>query len=270
MRSSVITNEESKEHFVENYRFKILSQDKQSADTQEETHNRADRTQEAKMSQNSAQDVAVTLEEAPQIQALQPQPSFVEELLKRVDDMSGSIIKLQMQIENQEAEFARRLDSETARAKEEGVRQGLEEASAKFEEELSGLRNRFLSSVSKLDEEAQKFTDLLTSSETELSNAAVDIAKEVVKKEISAYSSRIAASLCTELLKEIKDAKQISIKVNPKDYEFVSEAFSKSQNIKVSADDAINVGGTIILSDAGNLDGTIEARLEKIKKIVGE
>ena len=264
MRSSVITNEESKEHFVENYRFKILSQDKQSADTQEETHNRADRTQEAKMSQNTAQDVAVTLEEAPQTQALQPQPSFVE------DDMSGSIIKLQMQIENQEAEFARRLDSETARAKEEGLRQGLEEASVKFEEELRGLRNRFLSSVSKLDEEAQKFTDLLTASETELSNAAVDIAKEVVKKEISAYSSRIAASLCTELLKEIKDAKQISIKVNPKDYEFVSEAFSKSQNIKVSADDAINVGGTIILSDAGNLDGTIEARLEKIKKIVGE
>ena len=257
MRSSVITNEESKEHFVENYRFKILSQDKQSADTQEETHNRADITQEAKMSQNSAQDVAVTREEAPQTQALQSQPSFVEELLKRIDDMSGSIIKLQMQIENQEAEFARRLDSETARAKEEGVRQGLEEASAKFEEELSGLRNRFLSSVSKLDEE-------------ELSNAAVDIAKEVVKKEISAYSSRIAASLCAELLKEIKDAKQISIKVNPKDYEFVSEAFSKSQNIKVSADDAINVGGTIILSDAGNLDGTIEARLEKIKKIVGE
>ena len=86
MRSSVITNEESKEHFVENYRFKILSQDKQSADTQEETHNRADITQEAKMSQNSAQDVAVTREEAPQTQALQSQPSFVEELLKRIDD----------------------------------------------------------------------------------------------------------------------------------------------------------------------------------------
>ena len=33
MKSSVITNERSKEHFVENYRFKILGQEKRSEDT---------------------------------------------------------------------------------------------------------------------------------------------------------------------------------------------------------------------------------------------
>lgn len=33
MKSSVITNERSKEHFIENYRFKILGQEKRSEDT---------------------------------------------------------------------------------------------------------------------------------------------------------------------------------------------------------------------------------------------
>ena len=72
-----------------------------------------------------------------------------------------------------------------------------------------------------------------------------------------------------QLFSEIKDAKEVQVKVNPKDYEFIKENFS-GQNVKISADEAISAGGAIVLSDAGNLEGTIEARLEKIKKIIGQ
>ena len=90
-----------------------------------------------------------------------------------------------------------------------------------------------------------------------------------MKKEISLNSANIAAAICKELFSEIKDAKEVHIKVNPKDYEFIKENFS-GQNVKISADEAIGAGGAIVLSDAGNLEGTIEARLEKIKKIIGQ
>ena len=179
------------------------------------------------------------------------------------------MIKLQMQIENQENEFAKRLESEIQRAKEDGLRQGAEEAAAKFNEELKALESRYMGSLNKLEEAAAKFENLIVSSEAQLPTTAIEIAKEVVKKEISLNSANIAAAICKELFSEIKDAKEVQVKVNPKDYEFIKENFS-GQNVKISADEAISAGGAIVLSDAGNLEGTIEARLEKIKKIIGQ
>ena len=42
--------------------------------------------------------------------------TFIEELLKKTDELSGNIVKLQMQIENQESEFKIRLENETVRS----------------------------------------------------------------------------------------------------------------------------------------------------------
>ena len=239
MKSSVITNERSKEHFVENYRFKILGQEKRSEETHVSQENEPCRV-----------------------------PEHHQERVLNGEQESGSMIKLQMQIENQENEFAKRLESETRRAKEDGIKQGADEAAAKFDEELKALESRYLGSINKLEEQAAKFENLIASSEAQLPATAVEIAKEVVKKEISLNSANIAAAICKELFSEIKDAKEVHIKVNPKDYEFIKENFS-GQNVKISADEAISAGGAIVLSDVGNLEGTIEARLEKIKKIIG-
>ena len=237
MKSSLISSEKAKEHFIENYRFKVLGQEKKqdSARAQDSEDQRSDAGEQESSNLNDAKEQGAHFK---------PESSFIEELLKRTDEMSGNMIKLQMQIENQENEFAKRLESETARAKEDGIRQGAEEAAAKFE-------------------------SLIASSETQLPATAVDIAKEVVKKEISLNSANIAAAICKELFGEIKDAKEVQVKVNPKDYEFIKENFS-GQNVKISADEAISAGGAIVLSDAGNFEGTIEARLEKIKKIIGQ
>lgn len=270
MKSSVITNERSKEHFVENYRFKILGQEKRSEDTRSAHESESGRVTEHKERALSGGQEGSNLGEAKEQGGhFKPESSFIEELLKRTDEMSGNMIKLQMQIENQENEFAKRLESETARAKEDGIRQGAEEAAAKFNEELKALESRYLGSINKLEEQAAKFESLIASSEAQLPTTAIEIAKEVVKKEISLNSANIAAAICKELFSEIKDAKEVQVKVNPKDYEFIKENFS-GQNVKISADEAISAGGAIVLSDAGNLEGTIEARLEKIKKIIGQ
>ena len=262
MKSSLISSEKAKEHFIENYRFKVLGQEKKqdSARGQDYEDQKSDAGEQESSNLNDAKEQGTHFK---------PESSFIEELLKRTDEMSGNMIKLQMQIENQENEFAKRLENETQRAKEDGVKQGRDEAAAKFDEELKALESRYLGSINKLEEQAAKFESLIASSEAQLPATAVDIAKEVVKKEISLNSANIAAAICKELFSEIKDAKEVQIKVNPKDYEFIKENFS-GQNIQISADEAISAGGAIVLSDAGNLEGTIEARLEKIKKIIGQ
>nr|WP_315017224.1 flagellar assembly protein FliH [uncultured Campylobacter sp.] len=262
MKSSLISSEKAKEHFIENYRFKVLGQEKKQdpARGQDSEDQRSDAGEQESSNLNDTKEQGAHFK---------PESSFIEELLKRTDEMSGNMIKLQMQIENQENEFAKRLESEIQRAKEDGIRQGAEEAAAKFNEELKALESRYLGSINKLEEQAAKFENLIVSSEAQLPTTAIEIAKEVVKKEISLNSANIAAAICKELFGEIKDAKEVQVKVNPKDYEFIKENFS-GQNVKISADEAISAGGAIVLSDAGNLEGTIEARLEKIKKIIGQ
>ena len=262
MKSSLISSEKAKEHFIENYRFKVLGQEKKQdpARWQDFEDQKSDAGEQESSNLNDAKEQGAHFK---------PESSFIEELLKRTDEMSGNMIKLQMQIENQENEFAKRLENETARAKEDGIKQGRDEAAAKFDEELKALEGRYLGSINKLEEQAAKFESLIASSEAQLPATAVEVAKEVVKKEISINSANIAAAICKELFSEIKDAKEVQVKVNPKDYEFIKENFS-GQNVKISADEAISAGGAIVLSDAGNFEGTIEARLEKIKKIIGQ
>ena len=275
MRSSVITNEDVKSHFVENYRFKVLGQEKKSGEHREETNSdqNSHNDDERLSKQQSVRNLNGEQKEAYQTPVSQDhkiESNFVEELLKKVDELSGSIIKLQMQIENQEGEFAKRLENEVARAREEALKQGFEEAEAKFQNEIKSLESRYLNSVAKLEAEAGKFENFLNSSESELSNTAIDIAKEIIKKEISSNSSSVAYTLAKSLIKELGEAKNLQIRVSVKDFDFLKEQFGSSENIQILADEAINVGGVIVMSDVGNLDGTIEARFEKIKKIIGE
>lgn len=279
MRSSVIANEDAKKHFIENYRFKVLGHEKRVEDTRANDNEFVGQNLKYEKDIASTDDVKILALEDDVSQKLAPTPvsqdsfaqsNFVEELLKRIDELSGSIIKLQMQIENQESEFSRRLESEVARAKEEALQQGEAKAGEKFEERLKELESRYSSSVVRLENEAAKFERFLVSSEEELSNTAVDIARQIVKKEISSSSSSVAYSLAKALMKDLSEAKDIQIRVSQKDFEFLKEQFGASDNIQVVPDEAINVGGVIVMSDIGNLDGTIESRFEKIKKIISE
>ncbi|SPV24854.1 Flagellar assembly protein FliH [Campylobacter coli] len=196
------------------------------------------------------------------------QPSFVEDLLKKTDEMSSNIIKLQMQIESQENEFNNRLNSELESAKEKFSKEGYEQARAEFEKELNDLRDKYLKSVSKLEEACVNLNAFIEKNEKELADTAIDIAKEVILKELENNSSKIAYALAKDLINELKGAGSIEIKVNSIDYNYLKEHFSENSHIKITLDDAISKGSVIILSDSGNIESNLNARLIKIKKMV--
>ncbi len=209
-------------------------------------------------------------EPAQQPAAPAAQSSFIEELLKRIDDLSGNIIKLQMQIENQEKEFKERLASETARAKEDGIKEGEAAAKIAFEAQISEIQSKYTTSISRLDELAQQLNKLYESSQAEIAATAVEIAKEVILKEVKDSSSLIASNISKTLIEELNEASQIELKLNPKDYDFVLSNIPQKPSLKMSSDEAISAGGVIAHSDIGNVDGSVMARFEKIKKILSE
>ncbi|MCA6129674.1 flagellar assembly protein FliH [Campylobacter concisus] len=287
MKSSVITSETSPAHFIENYRFKVLGSNERAQDSAPvliEENNLSEELNEQNLEQGGenftpqsqpVHQMQPNMQNhfAPQSQNSQAhQPgfdsSFVEELLKKTDELSSNIIKLQMQIENQESEFAKRLEAEIARAKEDGKNEGIAQTNAANEAKIKELEAKFSASAAKLDEQYVKFDEFLKKSEEELGQTAIKIAKEVIEKEVSSASSQIAHHLANSLIKELSDVKNIEIRVNPEDSDYLKEQFSKNERIKVSADDAISKGGVVIISEGGNIDATMQTRLEKLKMLV--
>ena len=287
MKSSVITSESSPAHFIENYRFKVLGSNERAQDSAPvliEENNLSEELNEQNLEQGgenfTPQNQPVHQMQSNMQNHFAPQPqnsqahqpgfdsSFVEELLKKTDELSSNIIKLQMQIENQESEFAKRLEAEIARAKEDGKNEGIAQTNAANEAKIKELEAKFSASAAKLDEQYVKFDEFLKKSEEELGQTAIKIAKEVIEKEVSSASSQIAHHLANSLIKELSDVKNIEIRVNPEDSEYLKEQFSKNERVKVSADDAISKGGVVIISEGGNIDATMQTRLEKLKMLV--
>lgn len=272
MKSSIITNETSSRHFVQNYRFKILSTEhadlshaslpKQEIKehTEQITQNQVEQKEQAHTEFSSVSATPASNHQ---------NDNFVEELLKKVDEMGDNVIKLQMQIENQESEFNARLTSEVERARAEGLEAGKTQAHESFLKELDELKKQYTSSVAKLDDTAKKLDEFIAKNEAELSTTALQIAKEVIAKELEEDSAKIAVGLTKKLLAELGEAKEIKLSVNPEDASYIKQSFSDDARVSVVGDEAIAKGGVIITSDAGNIEASLSARLDKIKSMVG-
>lgn len=275
MASSVISNSVAPSHSIESYRFKVigsnLEEEQKVSEGKEENSENIVAIESKTIQNEEVVEVSSKAEISPKQNPLEEaHSSFIEELLKRTDELSGNIIKLQMQIENQEKEFEKRLNSEILRAKEDALEEGYKKAKAEFDTKFEELSDKYLGSITKLESEYQNLQNFITTNESELSLAALDIAKEVLQKEVSLNSSLVAQNLAKALMKDLKDATRMELKVNPKDFEFMQSLSKEDTKIKITSDDAISPGGVILLSDVGNLDATLQNRLTSVKKIISE
>jgi len=260
---NIIDKEKVDDHSVKPYRFKVLGSNVSEASTplhisEEESMYDA----EPKLVPDEIVNIA-RIEEGTQNQ-------FIEELLKKTDELTTNVVKLQIQIEKQEQDFNNRLTEELTRERENAYSQGYQKAKEEAEEAVSEIKSRYLKSISHLDTLYKSIEERLAKLETDMSVTAFEIAKEVIKKEVSLSSTQIAASLSKALLKEVKDAIKIELRVNPKDLDALKELYSEDEKIKVTSDDAITLGGVVVLSDVGNLDGNLAMRLEKVKYLLHE
>ncbi len=253
---NVIDASSIQKHLVQKYNFKILSS-KTSYSEENAKENE----------QIKEEDLGNELKEK---EAKEIKDGFISELLEKSDKMSSDIIKLQMQIEEGQKEFEKRLSKQTADALKEGEEKGYNLAKKELEDEYTNLKIQYRNSIKKLDDVFNKCKNYMDNLKDDLADVSLEIAKEVVSKEISQNSKQIAFSLATSLINDIKDANKINIKTNPKDYDYIKEKFAQMQNIEVLKDDAISEGGVILLSDIGNIDGDIKTRIDKAKQLLSE
>ena len=192
--------------------------------------------------------------------------ALIESLMKKTDEMSSNFIKLQMKLEDKEKEYAQTLEVTKTNSFNEGLAAGVQKAIEETNDNVKDSVGRFANSVTTLENSAKEFTSALEVIKADLMTAAIDIAQEVINVEIDEKSSEIASVLSDALIKDLQSASNVTLKVNPKDHGVVSEHVGSLEHVQIISDSAVNDGGVIAISDAGNIDSQISKRFERVKR----
>jgi flagellar assembly protein FliH len=254
-----ILNAEEGKHLVESFQFKPLNLDDNSfsnhfqpismgkeSDSESETSpSNKNATQEVSNNDNQNN-------------------KLVEELLKKNDEFSSSLVKMEMMLEKQQEEFSKQLAEVKELAYKDGYAQGVNDTKTQMENEFKEHINKLIESIHKIEEIYKEYQTKAEGIEKELVGVAVDIAEEVIQKELSENSKEIALNLTKELINDIKEATKIEIKVNPADFEYIEQNLNL-EKVKIIPDNAISAGGVVLLSDVGNIEAEIKERFRTMK-----
>ncbi len=258
--SSIISSEKIRNHNVDRYNFKVLSLGAELGDeTSSQTENKAHvfETLEPKKEHREIDTTSISQSS---------KDSLIESLLQKTDEMSSNFIKLQMKLESMSEEHKLELKKVKEQSYAEGLEAGKALALKEEEKNIANALSQYALSVTKLQSSAQEFSGALDKIKEELIGAALDIAKEVIKVELSENSSKVATVLAQELIKELQSASKITLRVNPKDHGALSQATGTLSHVEVVSDAAISIGGVIAISSAGNIDAQITKRFERVKR----
>ncbi len=249
-----ILNAEEGRHIVEKYALKPLKTD--------------DNITKNKISQDGvvdAKNIPENLENNFTNSNTENNNELIENLLKKSDELSSQLVKMQMQFETQQQEFQKQLAEVKELSYKDGYNEGYNKAKSENEEEIKERLSKLVESIDKVEKVYQEYQNKAESIEKELVSVAMDIAEQVIAKELSKYSKEIALNLTKELINDIKEATKIEIKINSLDYEYVKENL-QLEKVKITPDNAISPGGVVILSDSGNIEAEIHDRFKTIKE----
>lgn len=248
---SVISSNELDAHTMNKYDFKTIT--KQEIDSHKQK--RDDEENDDKPNKAQVAMIESSLEK-----------ELIDKLLQKSDDLSATL----KGFEERFAELQAQASEREKAAKEEGIKEGQMMVNLELKNSIESEREKIASSVNKLDSAIDGTKEQIAKLESELSSIALDIAKEVIIKEVSEESAKVAASIAKELLKSMSGNLDVIIKVNPADFEFLNNLAKGKENIKIKSDDAIAKGGVVIISENGNIDGSIMSRYKLLKQSVIE
>jgi len=262
--ATVIPNNSLESHSVNKYNFKVLAFGSKENSSRESApdQNMAEELNYSSMPQEAQKPVEVDSSAL----STSSKDSLIESLMQKTDEMSSNFIKLQMKLEAKEEEHQEALKKLKESAYKEGLEAGKKELLADETRAVRDAIEQFSSSVKSLEESAKVYESSLEAVKKELIFAALDIAHEVVKVELSENSSEVARLLSDEIIKDLQGASKITLKVNPKDHGSLSEGIGKLEHISIVSDSAVSAGGVIVMSDVGNIDAQISKRFQRVKK----
>ena len=151
-------------------------------------------------------------------------------------------------------------------ALKEGYEEGLEKAKSDIEE-LNNSLNQFMSAK-------QEVFEYIAPDILEIS---VDIAKKIIKQEIS-QDPQILFNTIVDVLKTLsKEEAKVTLRVNPAEVNNIKQAVPEllelagiDTKVVVLADEEVSEGGCLVTTTNGIVDATIETRIAVVSKALRE
>lgn len=111
--------------------------------------------------------------------------------------------------------------------------------------------------------------DFLKDSEKEIIDLVFSIAGSVIHKEVKTDRD-VILSVISDAMRTIQEKKNVSIRLNPEDYRYMTEAKSdfldSFKDILIEKDEKIDQGGAVIKTHSGTLDARLDQQLNKIRE----
>lgn len=201
--------------------------------------------------------------------------AILQELLKEVLEQSSqnkaSLQALQEQMQNFSiSQQNQMLEEGKKSAYEQGVLDGEKRAKESLESEVEAQKQSLTYAINNLQDAIIQTQERIKTLESELSSIAIDLAKEVIIKEVQEESQKIAFHIAQELLEPISQSSEITLRANPIDLPYLQEKLPQASKIHFEPDALISRGGVIISSPLGNFDGTILSRYKNLKRTILE
>ncbi len=154
-------------------------------------------------------------------------------------------------------------------ARREGHRQAMNEAAGALVQAADALSQA-------LDEVSRLRATLLKNSTEDMVRLVMAIAEQVVGAEIDTRPEFVLETLKSALQHALK-ADEYQVRVHPEDLALVVEhkplflaAVSGLRDLRFSADDGVSRGGCVVESHLGQVDATIDSRLDEIRQRLQE
>jgi flagellar biosynthesis/type III secretory pathway protein FliH len=147
---------------------------------------------------------------------------------------------------------------------QDAIRNEMEE---KYNSQLLSRYDEIAKTFQSIEEEMKEYKDIFSNLVTDL---AYMISEKIVRREIK--KETIITDVIKESLNKIVGANNIQVKLNPNELEQIkmesgSTFAGKSlSSINFEADERIDEGGCLVITEIGNVDGRIPSQMEEIQK----
>ena len=144
-------------------------------------------------------------------------------------------------------------------AYQEGLEQGRKDGLVEIQAEarkLAGMFNFFSKPLQTLDEEVEQ----------QLTQLALEVARQVIKKECETGAETIQSVIHEALEFLPVSARNVRIRVNPKDHQLLQQGdiSAEQQDWNLIADGKVSRGGCLVESDSSHIDASLETRVQQI------
>lgn len=154
-------------------------------------------------------------------------------------------------------------------AYERGFIEGEKAGKEVGEKTLEALLKQYAKRLEELNDMRK---EIFAASEREVLRLALEIARKVIRREVS-VDEELILTLVKVALNRVAEQTVMTVRVNPRDYQSIqryqaaySPTSSLNEGVKLIEDPSISRGGCLIETESGIIDARIEEQLREIEK----